>query len=509
MKVFLKSIITLLLVLTFILSFSKNTLANDYYVSTSGSDTNSGSASAPFRTFAKSMTVLASGDTLYVYGGTYSERLEVTKSGTSSAPINIKEVQGHTVTLSAGGTDYPVRVADTKSYINLSGFEVKNASVVCVYISGSHINIKDFDVHNCGKFGYRLTGTYITVENSTCHDSVLENYDSTTQMGGKLEPGGWGACMRTGVGSSNVIIRNNHIYNNYGEGLIIGQVDGLSAYDNLVHDNYSQNIYIGNSLNVDVYKNMTYSTNPDYFRVNTNPAKPANCIAASEETISDAWGARLSNIRVFNNIAYSCKIGVGYTYKEVPNNGCNNCLFAYNTIVNTQGIKIIGGTKNNVLIVNNIVNGGSFDLGTGNIVQRSNLLTNPSFATTPNTNPTSFRLAVNSSAIGSAEAVSGITTDYEGKNRGSGTDIGAIEFSGSSVTPTVVPTTVAVPTPTTSPTYNPSDLEPDGDVDVNDFILLVSNFGLSGVVGWIRSDIIKNGIIDIFDFNKLITNFGL
>lgn len=57
--------------------------------------------------------------------------------------------------------------------------------------------------------------------------------------------------------------------------------------------------------------------------------------------------------------------------------------------------------------------------------------------------------------------------------------------------------------------FNNADQEPDGDVDYIDFNSFVSNFGLSGIVGWIRSDIIKDGTVNIFDFNKLISNFGL
>lgn len=56
--------------------------------------------------------------------------------------------------------------------------------------------------------------------------------------------------------------------------------------------------------------------------------------------------------------------------------------------------------------------------------------------------------------------------------------------------------------------YNIADLEPDGDVDIFDFNRLVSDFGKTGIVGWIRSDIISDGRIDIFDFNKLIVNYG-
>jgi hypothetical protein len=67
------------------------------------------------------------------------------------------------------------------------------------------------------------------------------------------------------------------------------------------------------------------------------------------------------------------------------------------------------------------------------------------------------------------------------------------------------PTSVATPIQL----FNVADLEPDGDVDISDYAILVSNFGRMGASGFIRSDILQNGVVDIYDFNKLITNFGL
>ncbi len=52
------------------------------------------------------------------------------------------------------------------------------------------------------------------------------------------------------------------------------------------------------------------------------------------------------------------------------------------------------------------------------------------------------------------------------------------------------------------------DSGPDGYVNLLDYNKIVESFGLSGSVGWIRSDIIKDGKINIFDFNKLISNYG-
>jgi preprotein translocase subunit YajC len=94
----------------------------------------------------------------------------------------------------------------------------------------------------------------------------------------------------------------------------------------------------------------------------------------------------------------------------------------------------------------------------------------------------------------------GVVKDFDSISRpqGSAFDIGAFEFVGGVAT-----------TPTPTLTYNIADLDQDGDVDGADFNTLVSNFSLSGALGWIKSDILKNGVVDIFDFNKLITNFGL
>ena len=63
--------------------------AKVYYVSTTGSNTNPGTSTAPFKTFEKAVSVLAPGDTLQVMPGTYYESLRLTKSGTAAAPITV------------------------------------------------------------------------------------------------------------------------------------------------------------------------------------------------------------------------------------------------------------------------------------------------------------------------------------------------------------------------------------------------------------------------------------
>lgn len=62
------------------------------YVATNGNDSNSGTLDRPWRTFTKGLRSLRPGDTLYVRGGTYTERVTgfTLPSGTSSARITVK-----------------------------------------------------------------------------------------------------------------------------------------------------------------------------------------------------------------------------------------------------------------------------------------------------------------------------------------------------------------------------------------------------------------------------------
>ena len=57
--------------------------------------------------------------------------------------------------------------------------------------------------------------------------------------------------------------------------------------------------------------------------------------------------------------------------------------------------------------------------------------------------------------------------------------------------------------------YGPSwDINHDGVEDTYDISLLVSNYGLSGLPGWIRSDVNGDGTIDTYDVSIEVTHYG-
>ena len=420
------------------------------YVSATGNDTDPGTATAPFKTFSKALSLMAAGDTLLIYGGTYTQQLNVSKSGTSSAPITIKAVSGQKVILDGGNVrDAPVFIPSTRSYVNLSGLTCKRWLSTCVLAQGSHLTISRFDVYEAKKFGIRVTGQFVTVEYSLVHDNVLEN------LGGANTTGGWGAGLRSAQGNGNNIFRYNEVFHNWGEGIIVGSY-GTQVYGNKAYDNYSKNIYVGNTYNVDVYQNITHSTDSKWYR----SGNPADCISMSEEQISSSYGAKLGNIRVYNNIAYNCKTGIGYTYTEVSGNGCDNCLISFNTITASKNacIKVIAGSKNHMEIANNICAAGSIDVPSGDISVHHNFTGDASLAGGAFGDPDSYCPLAESPVVG-AGANTGVDVDFFNVSRDR-FDIGAIQaetVAANTPTPTLpLPTASstqpATPTRTVAPT---------------------------------------------------------
>jgi len=73
----------------------------EYHVAQGGPGGADGSAARPFGTIEQGLTALGPGDTLLVAGGTYDEQIRdpEIRSGTSTAPINVRAVDGERVVL--------------------------------------------------------------------------------------------------------------------------------------------------------------------------------------------------------------------------------------------------------------------------------------------------------------------------------------------------------------------------------------------------------------------------
>jgi Protein of unknown function (DUF1565) len=114
-----------------------------FYVSMSGNDSASGSSGAPWRTIQKAASTLLAGQTAIVSAGNYGERVEVSSSGTQSAPITLQVASG----------------AD----VQLLGFD----------LTGSNWILNGFDIstQTNGSQGYG-----IHVDGSASNDTIENNY---------------------------------------------------------------------------------------------------------------------------------------------------------------------------------------------------------------------------------------------------------------------------------------------------------------------------------------------
>ena len=114
-----------------LLAFSWLAQAAERYVSPDGSDSASGTLSAPWKTIQKAANTAKAGDTVYVRAGTYVERVQVNVTGTATAPIVIRNYEGETPVMDLSsltpGADLTAAIRITgKNYVTIQGFEICN-----------------------------------------------------------------------------------------------------------------------------------------------------------------------------------------------------------------------------------------------------------------------------------------------------------------------------------------------------------------------------------------------
>jgi len=127
------SIVVLILFAFFSLVVTDNAFSANYYVSPSGSDTNSGSIASPFQTIARAVTAAQPGDTVYLRQGAYRETLTPIRSGTSGSPIVFSGYPGEQAVLCASDP-----VTQTWSVYQGSIYQLSGAvSTWAVFVDGT------------------------------------------------------------------------------------------------------------------------------------------------------------------------------------------------------------------------------------------------------------------------------------------------------------------------------------------------------------------------------------
>src|SRR5262245_37074226 len=138
--VYVVGVVTMVLVC----AVASQSFAATYYIAPGGLNTNSGNIGSPWATLQHASDVMVAGDTVNVRGGTYSDRLVVSTSGSDGGGyITYQNYPGETPIYS-GGTGVWIGAYD-KNYLKFIGLTFQNYTGGAFNVLGqcSHIEIRN------------------------------------------------------------------------------------------------------------------------------------------------------------------------------------------------------------------------------------------------------------------------------------------------------------------------------------------------------------------------------
>jgi hypothetical protein len=200
-----------------VLAAAGSARAAEYYVATTGSDSNAGTMAAPFATLQKGVNTAAAGDTVWIRGGTYKittpansgAGINFTKSGTSdTARIKYWAYPGEVPLFDFSGlqistTGYTMGFVVNANYLHFKGLEIccvpmntSSNNGISVNGSSAHDIFEQLNMHhNAGNgifIGNKSGGGHLVL-NCDAHD----NYDPNSNQGMGQNADGFGVHYQT------------------------------------------------------------------------------------------------------------------------------------------------------------------------------------------------------------------------------------------------------------------------------------------------------------------------
>jgi hypothetical protein len=410
-----------------------------YFVSPSGSDTNSGAITAPWRTLTHAVAQLKAGDTLYARAGSYAETVWVGNSGTASSRIMISAYPGESPIIDGSTlniSNWKSLLEIVGSNVTVSGFEIANINTdghggqggtstilggYGISITGTNDTVSNMLVHNTWAQGILGTGNNSIIQDSTIYYVAMSNCRTSGQTncnGATLYPsGGWPSCVSvaqnygSGLTISNATIQRNTVHDCWGEGVSTWLSNGTIIQDNVSYNNWAQNLYVNNATNALVQRNLVYNTANNYV------GEARGLTLADEITTTTGINPTSSNNTVINNILYNAPL-CAFCWTQQAGTGLKNVLIANNTIFYnftssntgytnalTAGSAAIGLStiNSNSYIINNIVTGVVYVPSATGLTFSNNL-----WAVTPSANATGTYDVIGSPLLsGSGSATAG------------------------------------------------------------------------------------------------------
>lgn len=169
----MKKIFLLCLTACFFLLISSPVWSATYYIATTGSDSNLGTQSQPWATFAYAFSKMSGGDTLYVMDGTYNQTIANIPAGSPGNYTKIYALNNHKVDIDGKGTISSTLLnVNSTSHVEVKGIKVHHGgSNVCQIANSNNIIFRIVGCWHAGPTKYdkifRITNSYdILIEDS-------------------------------------------------------------------------------------------------------------------------------------------------------------------------------------------------------------------------------------------------------------------------------------------------------------------------------------------------------
>jgi hypothetical protein len=452
-----------------------------YYVAPDGDDSNPGTIDRPWRTIQKAANTLVAGDTVYVRGGTYSEQVNFTRSGSTSSPITFEAYPGEIPVVDGTGMSIPSPAVDNGLFdfewgvhdVTIRGLHMRD-SEGC-FIEGNdvaRIKLYDLDLDNSFSSLIRWQGsTNCVIENVRGHNCSRAYPGSTDGAEGIRIYGG-----------SGVVIRNCEVWDFYNMAVdLFGGHSGGLVEDNYFHDDlnsydWDAAIYLDGARNSVVRRNIVHNAHIGIQIGAEQPNEPVeNNVVVNNvfyNNINGAIilkGAQSSSHTRGNLVAHNTGVNGPQSRNPVmwirensyDNHILNNILIARPSAQSYELVRIQDRGMDNTLDNNSYYGPSGYRfqiIGTGSgdwnwyRSQMSPEEADSQFADPLFVGGLDFSLASDSPCIDQGSDA-GVTEDLLGASRpqGAGYDIGAYEYSGGTG-PTATPTSTPIPTSTPNPT---------------------------------------------------------
>jgi len=311
-------------------------MGTTYYVSAAnGNNNNPGTqADKPLRTIQAAINKAQAGDTITVRGGTYAERLHIQKPGTAEAPIVIAAQSGEQPVIDGANLnmadDAALVIIQQSQDVTFRGFTVRNAGGQGILINkSSRINLQSNIVESCFAGGVQaITCDALLVEQCRIHDCARRFL--------AYGPGQMNVALLVKQ-SQNVVIQDNHVYENSDEGILItvGSRD-VMVRKNTCYDNRNGQIGVKSAIDVTIDSNLCYHTGRrEYLTLRDRRSPGITKRDLSRYRTRGQWHTR--NVNIVNNIVVGC--GKGFS-ADGRDGKLSRVQVAHNTILNSTELAI-------------------------------------------------------------------------------------------------------------------------------------------------------------------------